>query len=217
MRGMLVKDFRMLWMQKQFFAVIVVLSVFLLFSGQAVSFIICYCTAMGMYLSLSMITYDEYENGYAFLFTLPVSRRGYVIEKYVFSVICTVVMCGLSATVCGIFEWIRQPELNVAELILTAVSGMFAMQGLFAVIVPFRLKFGAEKGRIVIMIVTVAIFGTIILTAQVGKMVPALQDALQRLDNVSGPALCAAVILAVLAVMGISVPVSIHIVEKKQF
>ena len=95
MRGMLVKDFRMLWMQKQFFAVIVVLSVFLLFSGQAASFIIFYCMAMGMYLSLSMIAYDEYENGYAFLFTLPVSRRGYVIEKYVFSVICTVAMCGL--------------------------------------------------------------------------------------------------------------------------
>lgn len=217
MRGMLVKDFRMLWMQKQFFAVIVVLSVFLLFSGQAASFIIFYCMAMGMYLSLSMIAYDEYENGYAFLFTLPVSRRGYVIEKYVFSVICTVAMCSLSATVCGIAEWIRQPELNVAELILTAVSGMFAMQGLFAVIVPFRLKFGAEKGRIVIVIATVAISGIVMVTAQMGKTVPALRETLQQLGNVSGPVLCASMILAVLAVMGISVPVSIHIVEKKQF
>ncbi len=217
MRGMLVKDFRLLWMQKQFFAVIIALSVFLLFSGQTASFIIFYCMAMGMYLSLSMIAYDEYENGYAFLFTLPVSRRGYVIEKYVFSVICTVAMCGLSATVCGIAEWIRQPELNVAELILTAVSGMFAMQGLFAVIVPFRLKFGAEKGRIVIVIATVAISGIVMVTAQMGKTVPALRETLQQLGNVSGPALCASMILAVLAVMGISVPVSIHIVEKKQF
>ena len=37
----------------------------------------------GCIVVLGTLSYDEFDRGYSFLFTLPVSKRGYVKEKYV--------------------------------------------------------------------------------------------------------------------------------------
>ncbi len=37
--------------------------------------------------TLSTISYDEFDNGNAFLFSLPITRAGYVVEKYCFALI----------------------------------------------------------------------------------------------------------------------------------
>lgn len=217
MRGMLVKDFRLLLMQKQFFVVIVAVSVFMIASGQNTSFIVTYCTAMGMFFSVSSIAYDEFENGYAFLFTLPVSRRGYVVEKYLFGILCTGITWLLSVVCCGIYEQIVRPASDPAEQVLiTAISGLVLFVPL-AVMIPFRLKFGADRGRIVMMIVTALLFGLIFLVAKTADSFPVLKQAVRAVNGLSGPALSGvAFVFAVLA-MGISAFVSIHIVEKKQF
>ncbi len=217
MRGMLVKDFRLLLMQKQFFVVIVAVSVFMIASGQNTSFIVTYCTAMGMFFSVSSIAYDEFENGYAFLFTLPVSRRGYVVEKYLFGILCTGITWLLSVVCCGIYEQIVRPASDPAEQVLiTAISGLVLFVPL-AVMIPFRLKFGADRGRIVMMIVTALLFGLIFLVAKAADSFPVLKQAVRAVNGLSGPALSGvAFVFAVLA-MGISAFVSIHIVEKKQF
>ena len=42
-----------------------------------------YVTFIFTLFTVSTISYDEYDNGYPFLFTLPITRRQYVNEKYV--------------------------------------------------------------------------------------------------------------------------------------
>lgn len=49
--------------------------------------------------SLSTISYDEFDNGNAFLFSLPITRKGYVIEKYIFGIMLGVISLILSTII----------------------------------------------------------------------------------------------------------------------
>ncbi len=50
-------------------------------SGQPAQIIVGYCTMFGMLFTVNTISYDEFDHGYLFLFTLPVTRKDYVLEK----------------------------------------------------------------------------------------------------------------------------------------
>lgn len=86
MKGLLIKDFKLLKGQKQFLAAVLVVTIVFMTTNTSLSFIISYITVMMGMITLTTISYDEYENGMGYLFTLPVSRKGYVREKYLFGV-----------------------------------------------------------------------------------------------------------------------------------
>ncbi len=86
MKGLLVKDMRMLLGQKKFGALIVFMTVVLSFNSDSY-FVVYYLTFVCSFLAISSISYDENDNGYPFLFTLPIDRSGYVREKYLFGFI----------------------------------------------------------------------------------------------------------------------------------
>ena len=48
------------------------------------TFVSGYISIVFAMFAISTISYDEYDNGNAFLFTLPFSRKEYVLSKYVF-------------------------------------------------------------------------------------------------------------------------------------
>ena len=81
MKGLLIKDLKLLKGQKNFFVVLIVIAIVLSVSMSSPSFVIGYMTFIGAVFTLSTISYDEFDNGNAFLFTLPFSRMDYVIEK----------------------------------------------------------------------------------------------------------------------------------------
>ena len=84
MKGLLTKDFRILAGQKRYFTIIILIALIFLCSGQPAQIIVGYCTMFGMLFTVNTISYDEFDHGYLFLFTLPVTRKDYVLEKYVF-------------------------------------------------------------------------------------------------------------------------------------
>ena len=59
--------------------------IFMLIAGQDTGFVIMYANIIFMMFGLSTISYDAFDNGEAFLFTLPITKKLYVQEKYVFS------------------------------------------------------------------------------------------------------------------------------------
>ena len=87
MKGMLIKDFCILKLQKN--AVLVLLAMCVVFTVfmKSPTYIVNLFPMYGFLLVLGTLTYDEFDRGYSFLFTLPVSRRGYVKEKYVFGLL----------------------------------------------------------------------------------------------------------------------------------
>ena len=81
MKGLLIKDFKLVMIQKYALLVIVGVMSLMTFKSDNRVFAIAYMTFVGTLFALSTISYDEADNGNAFLFALPISRRGYVAEK----------------------------------------------------------------------------------------------------------------------------------------
>ena len=80
MKGLLIKDFKLLKGQKNFFFIVCLVGVMLMVTSASPSYVISYMTFVFSMFTLSSVSYDEYDNGLAFLFCLPVTRKKYVRE-----------------------------------------------------------------------------------------------------------------------------------------
>ena len=84
MKGLLIKDLKLMKVQKNFFFMIFAVGIGMAVFTDNISFIIGYISVVSAMFTLSSISYDEFDNGSAFLFSLPISRKDYVMEKYMF-------------------------------------------------------------------------------------------------------------------------------------
>lgn len=213
MIGLLVKDFRLMLKQQKFFLVVILCSAILVISGQDPMFVVNYITILFAYFTISTINYDEFNHGFSFLFTLPISRRGYVLEKYLYGLIVGGVVwmaatllgagyCNLTGTPVVLSEWL--PE---------AAGGLIGLSMLLCVMLPVQLRYGAEKARLVLIAVAIVIFGGIALIGKNEKLLFMLQW-LKKTDAATALRFGGIVVVLMAA---ISVFSSVRIVEKKQF
>ena len=84
MAGLLVKDMRLILRNKPYVVLFIILTVMLGFSQEG-TFILGYFPYAMMILIINTIGYDEMDNGYQFLMTLPINAKTYVREKYILS------------------------------------------------------------------------------------------------------------------------------------
>ncbi len=217
MKGLLVKDFLLIKGQARFFLLVIGIAALMSFTMNDPSFIMGYLTIVISIFSLSSISYDEFNNGNAFLFTLPVTRRKYVLEKYLFSGILGTAALLLSVVLSLILGFI-QDMVPSFEVYLAAPAILALMLLFLALMLPIQLKFGAEKGRVVM----IATFGGVFLLGLGGvKLAKALGvDLLEGLIALLQNHLPLAVGLGLLAIAGavlLSIRISICIMEKKEF
>lgn len=133
-----------------FFLVIIITVVGVAASTGDTSFVIGYMSFVGTLFTLSTISYDEFDNGSAFLFTLPITRREYVAEKYAYGLIMGIISWTFSVAVSVISVSIRH-NMSVSNTMKTALMMLPFLVLILAVMLPFQLKFGSEKGRIAII------------------------------------------------------------------
>lgn len=212
MKGLLIKDLNLMKAQKNFFIMIIGVSVTLAFVTKNPSFIIGYMTVFCSMFTLSTISYDDFDNGNAFLFSLPITRKGYVAEKYVFGLMVSVV-AWLSATVVYcIAEGFTTQKIREAALIYIALLLVFALM------LPVQLKFGGEKGRVVsigvIGIIAVVVM-VIVKAAEIFQI--DLEKLLNNLSNLSGDLQVVVALGVAILALAISYFISVAIVNKKEF
>ena len=85
MKGLLIKDLMVLKGRKQMFIIVVFLTAMYGIMGLG-AFAMQFLSLMGTTICLSTIAYDNMDNGTAFLFALPFTRKQYVAEKYLFGI-----------------------------------------------------------------------------------------------------------------------------------
>ena len=205
MKGLLVKDFRLIAGQKTFFfAMAAIAAGVSLFSGETM-FAVGFLSLVAALFSLSSISYDELDNGNAFLFSLPVSRGAYAAEKYVFGLIL-----GLAGWILSVLFVLGVNIYRQAVLPLVLL--------LPALVIPFDLKFGSERGRIAIL----GAFGLIFVAGMAGNKIAEKMgvDLGEVLDGLPVPdlgTLIAAALGGSLLLWLLSLGISIAIVKKKEF
>lgn len=153
MAGLLEKDFRLLLQRKQMIVLMFLIAVGLSFGQPDSTFVITYVTILGVILATSTISYDEFDNGYSFLMTLPITRKMYVAEKYILGLISVCACVTVAILSCVISFKVQNVEIGSMELIKSGIMILpVAILGI-DFMTPVQLKFGAEKSRIVMFLV----------------------------------------------------------------
>lgn len=222
MKGLLIKDFRLLKNQKNFFILVFVMAVFLTITGgdesSPATFVLPYVGFVCSFFVLSTISYDEYDNGNAFLFTLPFDRKIYALEKYIFGIVTGGAGLLLILAFILIYTDGMAGAEQTGETLFTAGVSAALLLFFLAVMIPFQLKFGPEKGRIAMIIVFLGIFAAVYGLAKVVNVGNMDLSGLIQTADAMGPAGVALVFLAVsLLVLAASMTISIRIMEKKEF
>lgn len=201
MKGLLVKDFLLMIKSKK-------VILFMLFIGiiggiNDISFATGYILMVLAILSLSTISYDEANHGLKTLFTLPISKSDYVKEKYLFSLIITGIGF-VFVTILGCFS--KSGFMETFIIVSTALL-------LLALSLPFQLKEGNEKGRIVLFVV---VFGCTFLFAFLNQFFSEFFESMEETLNALDPTMFSVGLLITSIILYIiSMMISIRIYNKK--
>ena len=218
MKGLLIKDIMLMKNQKQSMAFMFMMGILFMFMGDDVSMGISFVTTMFSIFSITIISYDEFDNGMSFLFTLPVNRVKYVIEKYIFGIlICLTGYIGISVFA-GIISVIRGIEFPFLEYLEVGAGGFVAAIMLISFMIPVQLKFGAEKSRI-------AMIGVVGISVALGYVLVKIMHCLnvdveaifEMIENIRMGILVLFMIILLIIIITISYIVSIKIMRKKEF
>ena len=152
MRGLFEKDFRLLCQNRQTLVLFLMMAGFLGLTQNG-TFVLGYLSFMFSILLTSTISYDEMDQGFEFLMTLPVTPKTYVQEKYGFCTVGVIFSVILSGIIYLTAKGIHGEQILLGEELLTVLIFVPIVWCVIAIMVPIQLKFGAEKGRIAILMV----------------------------------------------------------------
>lgn len=217
MKGLLIKDFRLMKNMKNSILMIIVIAMGMGAYIKDASFIITYLALIGVTFTTSTMSYDEFENGYPFLLSLPVSRKGYVLEKYTFGLLLNGGGWLLGSVIATVAGAVRNTAPVRDSLMMSLALLPFALL-LLSLLLPFHMKFGGEKGRIVMIIAMGMIFAVVVLGAKLAESMHIdLDAALEKLPVMGTGTIALGGIVIGVVILLLSCRISIGIMEKKEF
>lgn len=218
MKGLLIKDFKLMKNNAMFLVMIIIISIGCAAGMKNPFFALGYATALISIFSINTIAYDEYDNGMPYLFSLPVSRKIYVKEKYVFAILISVIGLTMATVISvgvslfmdewyGIKEWLGILSLSLFFVVL--------IQG---VIIPVRMKFDSEKHKMAMLAVVgtmAAVGGGIFGIAKTCGI--DLEAVFDKILITNAWSTLAVVIFLGVCMMLISYKLSVRFMERREF
>lgn len=218
MKGLFVKDVKLMMLQKNFLLLILAIVIGMMIFTDDVVFSVGFLSFIVSLFTVSTISYDDFDNGNAFLFTLPITRNHYVIGKYSLGLLLGCAAWILAAAL-GIITTILKNTLPITDLMQNSLIILPIMMVIQAIMLPFQLKYGGDKGRIAM----IGAFGALAVIALVivkGAETIFHVDLVSILDNlpaVSMGVFIAATIIIALFMLLVSMKISLSIMNKKEF
>ena len=220
MKAFFIKDWKLLKNQgKMFGAVLVFYGLLAVMDNSMGQSILGFFPFLFGFFTISTISYDEYQHGMTYLMTLPIKRKTYVTEKYLFAM----ALAGAGSLLILILELLysvimyrRMTEVVMWE-ILSSTCFMIPVVILFlALALPLNLKFGSEKGRSLFSGMMLGFFlsGIVGVKKLKGSL---LLEQIQTLLQAKGLLLVLVGILIYALILGISYRISVRIIEKREF
>ncbi len=116
-----------------------------------------FCTWFCTMMVLNTFSFDEYCKWNHFALTMPVSRREIVRAKYLVLVLLSVTSAVFGMAIAAVARVVLSKALIWAELKalpLVALAGVCVSLMLMGSVIPLVLKFGPEKARLFLVLVT---------------------------------------------------------------
>lgn len=198
MKGLLYKDLLVLWKQMKFIILMVAIFCAMPYTGFSLNtFFVAYA---GLLVPVTLFAYDERAKWDSLAVMMPFSTKALVLSRYVFAWLATgyAVLCYLLG------EAFFRGGITLESLAILGVivALLLVVQAIYF---PILFRLGAEKGRMVMMLV---IIGIMVLAAVVTAV-------LEALDLAPSGFLMAVCVLAAAALCMGSVKVSVKQYEQR--
>ena len=205
MAGLVEKDFRLIWCNKQALIFLLIIGVVIGLQNEAV--ILGWLPFAISILLINTVTYDELDKGYGFLMTLPIDAETYVREKYFFCLTGGTVSWLVAAGLYMILEIKQQMPVDMASQIHVVL--------VIALLIPLQLVSGVEKSRVVISGACGVMGASVIAFAELVKT--NVLSAFSFLNQMNGWILAGIAVVVTVLLILLSYAISVRIMEKKEF
>ena len=217
MRGLWKKDLALIGMNRSMLAAVVLVMGLMIFA-QNYQFVMFYAALMGGFQMLGTITYDTANNGMEYLLTLPVTRKQYAAEKYLFGYGFGLALLFFGTVVAIVSALVTGNPFDPAEMAFTLECALLLLGFLLAAFLPIQFKYGSDNGRVIMFSVFVVAF---LCVFAVGKAAESfgidLEALLIQLQALGVPVIFAGLAVLLAAASFISWKVSCGILEKKEY
>ncbi len=216
MKGLFVKDMCLNFRTGKTILMYLIICFIMGFSMES-EFIIGYATMLFGIMAVGTISYDELDNGMPFLMSLPVDRKSYVTEKFIYSFIMAAVGTLFGIVVYIICSLIKGQNVDIIRSLPYVLAIVAVMTLIISGMIVIELKFGAEKSRVAMVV----IYGVIAVIMLAFAKIPGGSDLLGKLidlmESVS-PAVVAAVMLLIVVLLDLVLYLlGVKIMKNKEF
>ncbi len=217
MKGLILKDFINLKKNFRIFGILSLLYIFMAYVMKDAGFFSSIVTMLFAILTLSLFSYDDMAKWDIYALTMPVTKDSMVSSKYIMLLLLTLLGTVFSSIISIIMNIALKSD-NILVSIPNSLIGAFIVIMLYAVVLPFIIKLGVEKARMVFFVVMIIPFVIVSVLQgfikdgfqEVPKQLVTAFDFLSRFSGIILPAIA-------ILVLYISYSISVEIYRKKEF
>ena len=167
------------------------------------------CAMIPLILTAISFGYDTKSNFEQYAFSMPIKKSSYVLSKLFFAF-----AFGLIGSICIFILLTIQSIMTIEYIVFISIITLIASILMSAIQLPFILKYGAEKGRLIMVITYFAIFALSTFLKEKSDLITKLAELFNKS---SMSMIFIGIVLIGLIMIGLSVKSSIIIMEKKEY
>lgn len=167
------------------------------------------CAMIPLILNAIAFGYDTKSNFEQFVFSMPIKKSSYVLSKLFFAF-----AFGLIGSICIFVLLMIKNQMSLDNIAFMTLITLAASILISAIQLPFIFKYGAEKGRLIMVITYFLIFG---LSTLLKTKSDFLAKLMKNFSMYSMPMICLGILAVSILIIGVAVKSSIMIMEKKEY
>lgn len=136
---------------------LLILVVMAIFFAVFQPFMIVFAGAMFLMISCySLVFYEERSKMNYLIYSLPITTREYILSKYIFGLLNTIISIGISIFLASIIKFVGySSDVNSMPIYAIALSTLSIGIFFLAIVQPAALLLGTEKGRYILVFLAV--------------------------------------------------------------
>lgn len=167
------------------------------------------CTMIPLILTAIAFGYDTKSKFEQFAFSLPIKKSSFVLSKLFFAFVF-----GLFGSVCLFLQLVIKSEMAIDNIIFISLITLVASILISAIQLPFILKYGAEKGRLIMVLTYFIVFS---LSSLLKAKSDLLTNVVEFFLNNSRVIIFLGIVFVSIVIIGMAIKISILIMEKKEY
>jgi len=167
------------------------------------------CAMIPLILTAISFGYDTKSNFEQYAFSMPIKKSSYVLSKLFFAF-----AFGLIGSICIFILLTIQNIMTIEYIVFISIITLIASILMSAIQLPFILKYGAEKGRLIMVITYFAIFALSTFLKDKSDLITKLAELFNKS---SMSMIFIGIVLIGLIIIGLAIKSSIIIMEKKEY